>query len=806
MTSLWHDLRYAIRILRMAPGFTLIAVSVLAIGIGANSAIFSLVDAVLLRPLPYHHPEELVKLWEHPPGYARNSVAPLNYLDWSEQNHVFSSMAAVSGGSRTLTRDGSSPEKIPGQAVTLHFFDLLAVKPVAGRTFIDSDMKAPGTVVVLSERVWRDRFGSDPNLPGKTITLDGVPFTILGIVPADFQAFYKADMWTPFVPKRSAEQRRMHYLQVLGRLKPGATVEQARADMSVIAANISRISPETNKEWGVTIEPLRQATVGVELRTTSLVLAGVVGFVLLMACANVANLLLARAAGRRREIAVRAALGGSRARIIRQLLTESALLSVMGGAVGIGLAWLVVDAAPLLLPPGTLPVAILPALDLRVIGFAVALTLATGLLFGLAPAWQASRISLADALRSGGRSIAGSGQLFRTVLAAGEIAVAVMLMAGAGLLLRTLGSLNNVDPGYRANNLLTMYIGLPFNRYKTPDRTRTFFDAVQRELSAIPGVKSAAMTTNLPLDGWDIGQGFNVVGQTDEGESKHPSAHYQMASANYFDTMGIRLVAGRPFTPQDTAESTPVCVVNEELVRRFLKGRNPIGVRMTVQAMDNAGPKPVVREIVGVIHQVKVEGPAEKENALEIYVPLAQNSWFGSAIAVRTSSDPLSYTSAIRQAIAKVDKDQPVTRVRTIEEVAAEAVAQPRFRAELVSAFAALALLLAAVGVAGVLAFGVTQRTREFGIRMALGAKASQVLRMVLGSAFKMIAAGVVVGLIGAAALTRWLTALLFGVTPLDGVTFVATPAVLAMVALMACALPAIRAARVDPAIALREE
>ena len=805
MVTLWQDFRYAARVLRRDPAFTAIAAIMLTIGIGANTAIFSLFDAVVLRPLPFQHSEALAKLWEHPPGFDHNSVAPLNFLDWSEQNTVFASMAAVSGGSRTLHTAAGGAERIPGQSVSLSFFDLLGIRPVAGRTFGAQDGREGANVVVLSERLWRNRFGADPKLVGSTVPLDGEPFTVIGIVPAHFQILYKSDLWTPFIPRRNPEQRRMHYLHVFGRLKPGVTFEQASAGMAPIAENIARIAPDTNKGWSITVEPLRQALVGQDLRITSLMLAAVAGFVLLMACANIANLLLARGVGRTREIAVRASLGGSPARILRQLLTESVLLSAIGGATGIGLARIILRAAPAWLPEDTLPVSMTLDFDARVAAFALIATLLTGLLFGMAPVWQASRMSLTDALRAAGRGSTRAGGAFRSALAIAEIAIAVMLVTGAGLLLRTVVALDRVDPGYHADRVLTMYATLPLARYKTPERALQFYRAAQREMASLPGVRSVGLGFSLPMDGWEIGQGFTVVGAPPVGEAEEPAAHYQMVNAKYFETLGIRLLRGRAFTEHDDAAATPVCIVNEELARRYLKGMQPIGAHIRVQAMDMGGPKPVVREVVGVVHQVKISGPAER-NELEIYVPITQNPWFGASIAVRTAGDPVALSPAVKAAIARVDKEQAVTRVRTMDEVAAQSTAQPRFRAQLVGSFGALALVLAAIGIFGVLAFSVSQRTREFGIRMALGAGSADVLQMVAGSGLRIVLIGIAIGLAGAAALTRSLAALLYGVKPADPVTFLATPLVLAVVALLACAAPALRASRVDPAVALRQE
>jgi putative ABC transport system permease protein len=445
-------------------------------------------------------------------------------------------------------------------------------------------------------------------------------------------------------------------------------------------------------------------------------------------------------------------------------------------------------------------------MDLRVIGFAAVLALITAALFGLAPAWQASRVPLAGALRAGGRTATGGGGTFRMTLAAGEIAAAVLLVAGAGLLLRTLTSLDRVDPGFRADHVLTMGVSLPNTRYPLPENALMFYQGLEREIAAIPGVRDVGLGTILPVEGWDIGQGFQVIGQPKVDESQQPAAHYQMVSSGYFRTLGIPLMRGRAFTSDDTAANQPVCIVNQEFARRYLQGRDAIGALVSVQAMAPAGPQPVVRQVVGVSHQVKVEGLAEKENDPEIYVPITQNPWFWAVVAVRTQGDPLSMVPAVKAAVARIDKQEPLTRIRTMDRVLAESVAEPRFRAGLTGAFAAIALALAAVGIFGVLAFSVSQRTREFGIRMALGAQSADVLRMVMRDALKITVAGVAAGLLLAAALTRWLAALLFGVQPHDLVTFVGSAALLAVVALVACAAPALRAARVDPAVALHQE
>jgi putative ABC transport system permease protein len=536
------------------------------------------------------------------------------------------------------------------------------------------------------------------------------------------------------------------------------------------------------------------------------VLAGVVGFVLLMACANVANLLLARGIGRSREIAVRAAIGGSRARIVRQLLVESLLLASIGGAGGLLAAWMAVRAAPSLIPPDTLPQSIVLLFDARVSAIAAALTIAAAVVAGLAPAWQASHAPPADALASGGRTATRTGTRLRSMLVVSEVAAAVLVLTGAGLLVRTLVAMDRADPGYRAERVLTGSIGLPFNVYDSAERLTTFYAAAERELASIPGVTSAAIGGTLPLDGWDIGQGFEIVGDPPLGNANTPAAHYQIVGASYFRTLGIDLVRGRAFTDRDTAQSAPVCIVSEEFVRRHLAGREPIGTMVSVQSMDlKGGPTPVVREIVGVARQV-VERAGEQEHGVQLYVPITQNPWFSASIALRTDRDPLSLVGPMKAAIARIDKTQPVTRIRTMDEVAAESTSQPRFRAQLVGAFAGLALVLASVGIFGVLAYSVSQRAKEFGIRAALGARASDVMRLVLRGAIGMTAAGIAIGLAAAAALARFLATLLYGIEPIDPLTFTATAALLLATALAASALPAARAAQMNPIEVLKSE
>ncbi len=797
MLSLGQDLRYACRLLARSPGYTCAVILLLALGMGANSAIFSVVDAVLLRPLPFHDPGQLVMLWEQPPSRRNNRVSPLNFQDWHDQNTVFSSLAAIGGNSPTL-QTASGPEQIPGQNVTSEFFTVLGVRPLLGRAFSADDDRRRASAALISEDLWRSHFSADPAIVGRSVPLSGKLYQVIGVMPAGFQFQIPAQIWTLFTVDPAPVQRRMHYLQVIGRLKPGVTLARANTAMAVIAASISRISPATNKNFGIALEPVRDGLVTAELRNTSLLLAAVAGFVLMMACVNTAGLLLVRGAARVREMAVRISLGAPSARLVRQLLTESLLLSIAGGSAGMLLAWALIHAAPSLIAAGTLPAGIAVRLDYRIAGFSALVTVFTGLACGSLPARQVTRHALALFLR-GGRGITSHNSKLLGAFAAAEMAMAVTLACGAGLFLQTLHRLGQVDPGFHAHSILTMQMTLPLSRYSPTASRLAFYQAAQREIETVPGVRAAAFGASLPLKGFDIGQPFTLAGETH-------AAHYQIVGASYFETLGIPLLSGRPFDSRDLPGAPPVAIVNREFVRRYLPDRPAIGARIRIAAMENSGPRMVERQIVGVAGQVRVDNLGESENVVEVYVPVTQNPWYSPSLAVRTAGDPLALAAAVKAAIAKVDPELAVTHVSTMDEIASDSAARPRFRARLLSGFAALAILLSAAGIFGVLAFSVAQRTREFGIRVALGARGGQVLRMVLSQAAAISLTGIAAGLLGAAALARAASALLFGVRPFDPRTLLASAVLLALVGFSAAALPALRAARVDPAITLRDE
>jgi putative ABC transport system permease protein len=743
-------------------------------------------------------------------GLSGGQVNPLDLVDWIERNGSFDAMAAALAGQTSITGVDGTAEPVNSQGVTTRFFDVLGVRPIAGRTFVDADTET-SRVVVLGEAFWRSHFGGDPGVIGREVRLGGRMVTAIGVVPAWFQfdipgfpSSGPTGVWTiqDHPRGRGPAERYPHYLPVIARLKRTVTIDAARSDMAAISNALAEESPATNKGHRATVDPLRERLASPELRLTSLLLFGVVGFVLLMCCANVANLLLARTSARARELAVRSALGAGRPRIVRQLLTESLVLAGLGGALGGAVGLAILKAVPSLVPPGLLPQSAPLAFDLRVLTFSVVTAFVVAILYGFAPAWHATGMSLVHVMSSESSTATGGSSKLRRGLAIAEVAAAVMLLCGAGLLLRTLFTLQDVEPGNRASELLTTAVRLGVGT--GPEKARQVYSTIEREVRTVPGVRDVAWGSALPFDGRFFGQAFEVDGEAPRPPSSRAAAGYQIVGPSYFRLLAVPVLAGRTFTDADATDAPQVCIVDEAFVARYLKGRTPVGTRLRVNAMATP-PQVVLREIVGVVTHIK-ERPEEPEPQPQIYVPIAQNAWWLASLMVQPEHGSAeTIAPAVRTAIARVDPDRPV-RFRTLTSIHTDATARPRFRAVLVGAFAVLALTLALVGVFGVLAYSVQQRTREFGLRIALGASAASVLRLVMSSAGSVIGAGVAIGLVAAAFLSRSISTFLFGVHPLDATTFILVPIVLVATAAIAVAAPAWRAARVDPVIAFRTE
>ena len=814
--ELRDDVTYAFRQMRATPGFTIVAALTLSLGIGANSAIFALADATFLRPLPFTTPhDQLFMLWERYPNGFLSQVTPPDYGDWAEQNRTFDAMAAFLFDNAALVGADGFPEQVRSQSVTTEYFAILGVTPLAGRTFLASD--TPEDVVVVSEGFWRRRYGADPSLVGRSIAIAGHPRTVIGIVPDRFHVVPATisnagseppQLWMLFNAPIGGgpAMRRAHFLYAIGRLKAAVSTEAAQQELTAIGAQNAKLFPDTNQGHDPTMRPLHEALVGSEMRLTSLLLLGVVGFVLLMCCANMANLFLARTNARARELAVRSALGATRGRVIAQLLTESLVLAIVGGTIGAGVGAAILRVAPTIVPPGLLPSAVTLGFDGRILMFCAATSIVAGLLFGLAPAWQSTGRSMMQSLVTDRRTTARGGRL-RSLLVVAEVAAAVLVLCGAVLLLRTLITLQHVDAGNRARDVLTMTLSLPMNgptRYGTPELVRRFYEQVETAVQQVPGVRSVGVGMAPPLDGMWLGQIFSIEGDPPNRQPARTASAYQIISPTYLSTLDIPLLRGRNFSAGDTTDGIPVCIVSEELVRRFIGNRDPLNLRLTVPNIGSPGS--ITRQIVGVVRQVKTF-PGEREPVPQLYVPIAQGAWFTASINVRPVAGAAeALAPAVRAAIASVDKDRPVARMRTIDTVAFEANARPRFRAVLVGTLATLALVLAMIGVFGVLAYSVQQRTREFGVRIAMGARVRDVLRLVLTGAARLTVIGIAIGLAAAAAASRFVATLVFPVAPLDPVTFTVVPLVLIATAAIAVAAPAWRAARVDPVVAFRSE
>ncbi|MGA9998175.1 MAG: ABC transporter permease [Pyrinomonadaceae bacterium] len=810
MNSLLQDLRYSLRLLLKRPSFTLVVVLTLALGIGANTAIFTVVDAALLRSLPYKDPERLVHLWETKQQQemgAREASYP-DYLDW-KQCAAFESVAGYS--QRNFTLAGTdAPERINGASVTSTFFDTLGVKASIGRTFLpEEDRAGAERIAVLSRGLWQSRFGSDQNILGKQIKLNGDSYTIVGVLPADFQ-FAKvgqADVWLPLNPTPDQASRRyMHWLKVIARLKPGVEIEAARSQMQAITSRIAQEDPQAHTGTGIKINSLQEEVVG-SIKPVLFTLLGAVGLVLLIACVNVANLLLAKSTARKKEIAIRVALGASRWRLVRQLLTESILLSLVGGGLGLVLALWGVDLLVAAIPARQL--AFMPylkglSLNTEVLIFTCGLSLITGILFGLTPALEASRPDLQEAMKEGSRqsSVKATSRL-RNALVISEIALALVLLVGAGLLVKSLLHLLSVNPGFRTENLLTMRVSLSPAKYSEDSKVSSFQQELLQRVETLPGVEGVATVSNLPLTG-DGGTGRpQIIGRPQDTYSDWGESYLRTVSADYFNVMGLPLVKGRYFNGRDKPDTQNVLIVNQTFVKRLFPNEEALGRKVTF--MFTADQPPF--EIVGVVGDEKVRSLDER-TAPVIYFPFLQGPESNLNLVVRTASDPESLTTAVRGEVQAIDKEIPVYSVATMENVISNSPAtfMRRYPAYLVGIFAGVALLLAVVGIYGVISYSVSQRTHEIAIRMALGAQRGDIMKMVLRQGMLLAAVGILLGLAGALALTRLLSSLLFDVSASDPATYASVAALLMLVALLACYIPSRRATKVDPMVALRYE
>ncbi len=806
MNSLLRDLRYGIRMLVKSPGFTAVAVIALALGIGANSAIFSTVNAMLLRPLPYKDPDRLVEVWEHRPlqNRDRTVVSPAEFIHWREQAQSFEQITAVNFVLHNLTGDGE-PEQIQSVQVSASFFPMLGVKPIAGRTFLEEeDQPDHNRVAVIGYGLWQRRFGGDPDIVNRQITLDGNKFTVVGIMPSGFQFPQLVEMWEPVAFTAAARDNRgNHFIEVFARIKPGVSIEQAQAEMTGIAKLLEQAHPDSGTGHQVRLVGLHEQIVG-DSRTALLVLFAAVIFVLLIACANVANLLLARSSSRQKEMAIRTALGASRWRIARQLLVESLLLASIGGALGLLLAWWGVDLLVALSPEGT-PRLDEIKLDASVFGFTLIISLVTGVLFGLTPALQSSRPDLNEALKEGSRGSTEGARRnrLRSVLVITEVALTLVLMVGAGLMLKSFYRLSQVNPGYDPTNLLTMEITLPSAKYAKPIQSVAFYEELLHRVESLPEVQAAAAVHVLPLSGSNSSSTVTIEGQPPAPPGERPNANRRIITPGYFRAMGMSVLGGRAFTANDTEQATRVAIVNETMARRFWPGQDALGKRFKFGAPDkNNNPW---MEIVAVVADIK-HTRLDEEVRPETYLPNTQSPIRGMTLVARTTNAPLDMVSVLRGQVLTVDQDQPVGSVASMEQLVSRSLAPLRFSMMLLGVFAALALTLAAVGIYGVISYSVAQRTHEIGIRMALGAQTSDVLKQVVGKGMTLVLIGVALGVGAAVGLTQLISTLLYSVSPTDATTFVVISIALAGVALAACFVPARRATRVDPLIALKHE
>ncbi len=805
MTTLIQDLRFGLRMLGKNPGLTAAAVVTLALGIGANSAIFTVVDSVLLRPLPYEDPDRLVMVWETnlSRGRDRNVVSVPNFYDWRSASRSFEELGAFSTYGSTYN-SGDEPVRVPTGSASEGFFTTLRAKAFLGRLFqADDYAKGIRDIAVVSHPFWQNRLGSDPDIIGRRLVFESSPVTVVGVLPPEFRfSFRRTDVWRPWIFEEEARQdRKPHYMRVVGRLSSGSSIDQAQAEMAGIAVRLAEEYPEWMTGWGVRVVSLHHEIVN-EFRPALLVLLGTVGLVLLIACANVANLLLSKATAREREIAVRLSLGAGRARLVRQLLTENLLLFLLGGTVGVAAAYWSVGSL-LTLTPFRIPRAHEIVFDSRIFLFALAVSFLTGFVFGLVPALRAVGADLGQSLKEGGSRSGSYRDKLRGALVVAEIALSLMLLIGAGLLIRSFSQVLRVDPGFNSERALAVTISLPSFKYPETHHYVAFHKELIERYEGLPGVRSVAGVNDLPLGVLGATRSFIIAGRPLPGPGEKVPLPYIFVTPGYFRTMGIPLLTGRTITERDDADAPPVLVVNQSMAKRFWPDEDPVGQRLSF-----AGPEGPWSEIVGVVGDTRQEGLDEPMQGT-MFVPYTQNTWKWMrwmTLVLRMETEPMNLAAAVRQEIRDMDPELPVLQVRTLEEQVADSVADRRFSLLLLGSFAVIALVLAAVGIYGVMAYAVSQRTHEIGLRMALGARMSEVVSLVLRQGMRLVVGGVALGIAGAFVLTRLMESLLFDVSATDPLTFVGVPLVLAAVAFLANLIPALRASCVDPITALRYE
>ena len=808
MTNLARNIRFGLRLLAKNLGFTCVALLALMLGIGANTAIFSVVYATLLAPLPYPNPDQLVIVWSKVNG-GRNGVSAGDFLDWKNQSTVFQDLCAWTGGNYSLS-SGDHPEMIGTRLTTPGFNNMVGTPFMLGRDILPEEgVVGKDRVAVMTHKLWVERFGSDRDIIGKPIRLNNEPYTVVGVLAKGQPDRLEAQLFVPLAFKPDQINHDFHFILVMGRLKPGVTLQQANANMDSVTRHIAEVYPKSNQGWGAAVEPLQNDFISKDTIKNLWLLMGAVGFILLIACVNVANLLLARGTVRQREIAVRASLGATRGQLFAQFLTESLALSLIGGVLGVSLAWGLLKGIVALLPQFSLPSEADIRLNLPVLFFSLAASLLCGVLFGCAPAWQTARLNLSDVLKESGRSASSAGRHgLRRTLVVLEFALALTLLAGAGLVIHSFYKLTRVDLGFRQDHVLTFFLPVTNERFTKPEQINAFYRQLLDQIGALPGITAVSASTGMPIIGTNFGMPFHLAGQAVTDPSSRPGAGFNMVSPEYYKTFGIRFDKGRAISAQDVAGGLPVAVVNETFAKKYLANLDPLSQRVVVEQLipgvTKLGP-PIEWQIVGVYHNIH-NGGVRGDGFPEIDVPFVQSPWPQAGLAVRTFGDPARMTKSITAVVRSVDPNLPLDQVKTMDQLVDESLAGDRFSTVLFSSFAGVALLLAAIGIYGVMSFAVAQRTHEIGLRIALGAGPNQVLRLVLGEGMVLAFLGLLVGLAGTYFIGRVMKTLLYQVNAMDPAAISAVASVLLLSAFFACYIPARRATQVDPMVALREE